>query len=209
MSRVALLCYHKNAASIYPKAWVDKYRDSIQDQTFQGFEIFEHNYGGTNERIFEHSYFESFPYPTFVHALNYLLDKCFSNGYDYVLNSNLDDWYNVSWCEKILESMKDGYDLATSNFCLVSDDKIIKYHQFHQLDIVKELNNGHNPVAHPAICYNRKFWLTNRYNPDEIPFEDMKLWIRALKSGSKIIIRPENLLYHRIHQNAVCRSDNK
>ncbi len=202
--RVAVLCYHKNVTEIYAKEWVDKYRESIKNQTYKEFQVFEINYGGTNERIFE-----SYAYPTFVHALNYLLDKTFSSGYDVVYNTNCDDYYANNWIETLLSNIGGKYDLVTSNFCLVKDEKIIKYHLFHNLDILYELEHGHNPVAHPAICYTKKFWDQNRYVPDEMPIEDMLLWTRALRAGTKIFISKENLLFHRIHQNAVCRSDNR
>ena len=209
MDKVAVLAYHKNLKSIYPDDWISRYYSSIKAQTFQGFEIYEFNYGGDNERIFENSFFESFPYPTFVHALNYLLDKVFSGGYDVVFNTNVDDHYREDWMELLLADVKRGYDLVSCNFCLFRDRSIFKYHQFHKLDILKELEKGHNPVAHPAVAYTKKFWEENRYDPNEIPFEDLELWKRALKSGSKIFINEQNLLFHRIHSNAVCRSNNR
>lgn len=207
--RVALLCYHKNISSIYPKQWVERFRDSIEDQTYQEFDIFEINYGSGTERIFEHSYFESSPHPTFVHALNYLLDKVFSFGYDVAANSNVDDWVGMQWLEKMLGDIQRGNDLVSCNFCLVKDEAITKFHRFHTLDILKELEAGHNPICHPAVCYTKKFWETNRYVPEEIPVEDLELWKRALRSGSKFFINEQNLLYHRLHNNSVCQSENR
>lgn len=207
--RVALISYHKNVTSIYPKEWIDKYRDSIQDQTFQEFQIFELNYGGGNERIFEHSYFESYPYPSFIHALNYLLDKVFSSGYDVAINQNCDDWYRIDFIETLLKDIENGFDLVSCNFCLVKDDNIFKYHKFHNLDLLSELNRDHNIICHPGVCYSRTFWQNNRYIPDEFPAEDLQLWKRALKSGSKIFINEQNLVFHRIHNQSVCRSQNR
>lgn len=207
--RVAVLCYHSKVNEIYPIEWINKYRDSINDQTYQGFEVFEMNYSGGNERIFDHSYFESYPYPSFVYALNYLLDKCFSSGYDIVANSNVDDWASQIWLESMIADINKGFDLVSSNFCLVKDEKIIKYHRFHKMDVLSELERGHNPVCHPAVCYTRKFWEQNRYIPEEQPFEDFELWKRALKSGSKFFINEQNLLFHRIHNNSVCQSENR
>jgi len=208
--RVALLCYHKNADKIYPPHWINKYRDSVKDQTYRNLEIFEMNYGGDNYRIFEESAFESFPYPTFVHALNYLLDKVFASGYYAAFNTNVDDWYRHDAVEREVSDMKHGdYDLVSCNFCLVKNDRVTKYHRFHNLNIQQELERGHNPVAHPAVLYHNKFWKTNKYDPDEFPYEDMNLWLRALKAGSKIYINEQNLLFHRIHANSVCNSDNR
>lgn len=207
--RIALLSYHKNINEIYPSKWIEQYRDSIQDQTYQEFEIFELNYGGGNERIFQHSYFESHSYPSFIDALNYLLDKVFSSGYDVAVNQNCDDWYRGDFVERLLVDMNKGYDLVSCNFCLVKDDRIFKYHRFDHLDIEAELDRGHNIIAHPACCYSRSFWEENRYNPYEFPTEDLELWKRAIKSGSKFYINPENLLFHRIHNQSVCQSSNR
>ncbi len=209
MAKVALLSYHANVEKIYPADWIDKYRDSVMQQTLKGFEIFEMNYGGGNERIFEHSYFESFKYPTFVHALNYLLDKAFSSGYDVVYNSNVDDWYSHQWMERELKDIEKGFDFVSCNFCLVKDGKIFKYHRFHNLNVLDELKRGHNPVCHPAVAYTKKFWEGNRYIPDQVPTEDLQLWKRALESGYKLFINEQNLLFHRLHNNAVCQSTNR
>lgn len=210
MYKIALLSYHSNHKDIYRPHWIDKYKDSILDQTYHDVDIFEFDYSGNGERIFENSYFESRKYPTFVHALNYLLDKVFSAGYYAAMNTNVDDYYRHDTVERLYDDMKRGdYDLATCNFCLVRDDRVIKYHRFHALNVLQELERGHNPVAHPAIMYNKSFWKTNKYDPDEIPYEDMNLWLRALRSGSTIHINEQNLLFHRLHTNAVCQSSNR
>lgn len=209
MSKCALLVYHKNAEKIYDPKWIQQYKKSVLSQTNKDFSIFEINYGKTNYRIFENSYFESYEYPNFVYALNYLLDKCFSSGYEYVANSNCDDWYAPNWIEESLLNIKAGNDIVSSNFCLVVDDVVTKYHSFHDLDIKKELSKGHNPFCHPSVMYSHRFWYNNRYDPDEVPTEDMQLWIRAIDAGYKFFISKHNLCYHRIHNNAICRSDNR
>lgn len=208
MSKIALLAYHKNIKNIYPSDWVEQYKHSILNQTHQDFDIFEQNYGGEKNRIFENSIFESIEMPTFVHALNYLMDKCFSSGYNYVLNSNCDDWFSLDRIEKQIPYLEAGYDLVSSNFALVQDNQIIKYHQFHNLNIQEQLDQNHNIICHPCAAYSRNFWTHNRYLPEEQPFEDIKLWQRAIKH-SKFYIVEDNLLFHRIHPNSVCQSENR
>lgn len=207
--KIAVLCYHKNINTIYKKEWIEEYKQSILNQTYKDFSIMEMNYGGTNERIFENSLFESVEMPTFVHALNYLLDKCFSGGYDYVFNSNVDDQNSVDRIEKQLPYLKQGYDLVSSNFALIQDGQVIKHHRFHQLNIEEQLSYDHNIVCHPACAYNRSFWKNNRYVPEEMKIEDLLLWKRAIKNGSKFIIVEECLLYHRLHENSICQSENR
>lgn len=209
MAKIAFLCYHKNAKKIYEQQWINDYRLSVLNQTYKDFAIYECNYGGDQFRIFENSYFESIEMPTFVHALNYLLDKCFSGGYDYVCNSNVDDTNAYERIEKQLPYLKEGFDLVSSNFALVQDNQIIKYHRFHELNIEQELENNHNVICHPACCYAASFWKSNRYVPEEMRIEDLLLWKRAINNGYKFFIVPDCLLFHRLHQNSICESDNR
>lgn len=206
--KIALLAYHKNVGTIYDPRWIGEYRESVLNQTYKDFDIIEQNYGGGEERIFENSLFISEEMPTFVHALNKLLDQCFYSGYDYVFNSNVDDYFSINRIEKQLPYLKAGYDIVTSNFALVQDDQITKYHKFHEYNIAEQLSLDHNIICHPVIAYSRRFWETNRYVPDEQPLEDLKLWQRAIKK-SRFIIIEDNLLFHRIHSQSVCQSENR
>lgn len=206
--KIALLCYHANAQTIYKSEWIQQYKDSVLNQTYNDFAIMEFNYGGDTFRIFENSYFESVAMPNFVHALNYLLDKCFSSGFDYCFNSNCDDYFSLNRIEKQLPYLKAGFDIVSSNFALVQDEQIVKYHKFHEMNIEQQLAIDHNLVCHPVVGYSKRFWEGNRYIPNEQPVEDMRLWQRSIKNYIFIILE-ENLLFHRIHQNAVCRSDNR
>jgi hypothetical protein len=209
IKKVALFCYHKNVNGIYPPEWIEKYKQSVIGQTFKDFDIFEFNYGGGNERIFENSYFESFAYPNFVHALQYLMDKVFSSGYEFAFNSNVDDWMDPSWMESLLSDAGKGYDLVSSNFCLVRGDQVTEEHKFHQRDIKKELESENNVICHPAVLYTKGFWEKYRYNADEMPVEDLRLWQRAVRGGAKIFINEKNLLFHRLHSLSVTQSENK
>lgn len=206
--KVALLAYHKNINTLYPKEWIEEYKQSILNQTAKDVSIFEQNYGNDNYRIFDNSYFESVPMPTFVHALNYLIKKVLSGGYDGIFNTNCDDYFSLDRIEKQLFFIEQGYDIVSSNFSLVQDGVIIKTHSFEKLDLALELSNNHNPICHPVVGYSRNFLLNNSYVPEQQPLEDMMLWQRTVKKY-KFIILPDVLCYHRIHDNAVCRSENR
>lgn len=206
--KVALVSYHKNALSLYKKEWIDQYRESILCQRYKPVDIYELEYGGGDGRIFKNSNYHSKEFPSFVYGLNYLLDCLFFMGYDFVLNSNCDDYYALDWVEKELAVAMKGYDIVSSNFALIKDDVITETHYFDKLDIQLELSNNHNIIAHPAVCYSKKFWEKNRYVPSQQPLEDLMLWQRAIKN-SKFIILPDILLFHRLHPNSVCQSENK
>jgi hypothetical protein len=206
--KTAIISYHKNINQVYERSWIEGYKRSILWQSKKNIPVFELNYGGSLERIFEDSYFESVDMPTFVHAMNYLIDKVFSGGYDCVFNSNADDLYHSEWVESTLDYIEAGYDLVSCNFHLFDNMGITHTHQFSELNIEKELGRNHNIICHPGVCYSKEFWSKNRYVPEEIPFEDRELWKRAIKN-SKFIIQSEHLCYHRVHDNSVTKSKNR
>lgn len=208
MSKIALFVYHKNIDKIYPPEWVDKFRDSILGQTFQDFDIFEINYGDLGPRIFENSMYITKPLPTFVHAMNHLIDLTMSKGYEYFFNTNADDYYSVSRVATQLAFLKMGYDVVSSNFALVRDDKEDHRHTFHNMNLSDQLSKGHNIIGHPVVAFSRRFFEKCRYVPEEIPYEDMYLWRRALKAGMKFKILPDCLLWHRLHDNMVSAKTN-
>lgn len=204
---IGVIVYHKNLNTIYPSSWIEQFKDSIINQTYKDFIIYECNYGGGNERIFDESVFISKVLPTFVDAQNYLLDKAFKKC-EYVFNTNVDDWFALNRIEKQLQFLEAGYDIVSSNFALIQDDKCIHTNIFHFGSIKKELDRNHNLLCHPVIAYSKKFWKDHRYIPTEIPIEDMNLWKRSIDTHQFIILS-DILCYHRIHENSVCHSLNR
>lgn len=208
MTRTALICYHKNVEKLYEPKWIEEYKYSVLNQTYKDFDLFELEYSGGNYRIFDSSNYHSKEFPSFVYALNYLLDCIFFMGYDCVANSNADDTFSLDRLEKQIPYIEQGFDLVSSNFALVQDNKIIHRHYFDKLDLPLELSNNNNIICHPSVIYSKRFWEKNRYVPESQPLEDLMLWQRAIKTN-KFFIHPDILLYHRIHDNSVCNSDNR
>lgn len=206
--KLALLCYHKNIDKIYPKAWIEKYKNSILNQTVKDFDIIEVDYGGSNQRIFENSCYLSKDFLNFVSCMNYLLDDCFNQGYDYVFNTNVDDYYSIDRIERQLLYLQRGFDVVSSNFVLIKDDKEFKSLLFHHMNIKNELSKNHNIIAHPVVAYSKQFWKHHKYDADQIPTEDLNLWQRAI-DNKKFMILPDYLLFHRLHDNSVCQSQNR
>lgn len=200
--KLAIIVYHKNLSQ-YPSHWIEKFRQSIVNQSYKEFDIYEIDYGGGNNRIFHNSVYNSLKLPNFVEAMNYLLNMCFARGADVAFNTNCDDWYSEDRIEKQLKYTKEGYGVISSNFSLIKDDVITHTHNFDRLSITEELNKNNNIICHPVVCYSREFWYNNQYHPSEVPYEDMNLWKRALKNGYKFKILPDVLCYHRLHENSV------
>lgn len=205
--KLCLIVYHKNLKTLYPSEWIDQFRESVLNQTNNDWDLVELNYGNGQEKIFDGTFF-SRDFPTFVHAVNFLLDYVFSQGYDYALNHNVDDIYSNKRIEAQLPYMAQGYDIISSNFSLVVDGRVTHRHKFHNLDIEEQLSHNHNLICHPTVCYSADFWGKNRYLPEEQPMEDLKLWQRAIKN-SKFFIVEDDLLFHRIHNQSVCQSSNR
>lgn len=186
---------------------------SVLDQTYKDFYIYEINYG-TDDFNFS-DYFSKFgrKYKFFkkelknhAEAMNYLLDKCLKDKMDVVFNTNMDDYYNSYRFEKQLEKIKEGYDIVSSDIQYVMNDKLLNIFKFS--DFNSDINGRidyENIIAHPTVCYSKKFLENIRYIPEEIPSEDYNLWKRLLKNDYKFYIVDSILCYYRIHENQVSK----
>lgn len=207
--KIALICYHKNIDKIYPQKWIEEYHNSIVNQTHKEFDIYECDYGAGSQRIFDTPYYMSKQFNTFADCMNFMITHCFDSGYDYVFNTNVDDYYSLNRIERQLVFLKQGFDLVTSNFSLINKNSdVIHTHNFHKHNLRNEILKGHNIIAHPVVAYSSYFWINNKYNSSEIPMEDLCLWQRSIRQNKFVYLR-DNLLFHRIHDNSVCKSENR
>jgi hypothetical protein len=214
-NKIGVIFFHKNIKNIYKERWIKKSIESILNQTYQDFKIYEINYGEENNSIVK-EFFPDFNNLDFyfsscsdhAKAMNFILDRAFEDGCDFVFNTNLDDYYDSSRIEKQLVKLIEGYDIVSSDFCYIEElngedtvtfNKNIK----SDTDIKLNLDRGHNVIAHPVVAYSKKFWENNRYLPEEIPSEDLNLWKRSINSGFTFCILDDVLLYYRLHQNQI------
>jgi hypothetical protein len=211
--KVATILYHKNILSIYKEEWVKKCIDSIKEQTFTDFIIYEINYGDDDLNLgdrygFEqthHFYNESLN--NHAEAMNFLLDECLEDNIDIVINNNMDDYSDTKRFELQINKIKEGYDIVSSNFQFIDSEgnlghKMNMAHYDHKSEFI----NGHNIVCHPSVCYSRNFIENNRYDGNEIPEEDFSLWKRTI-NDYKFYICPEYLIKYRFHQNQITTSN--
>jgi hypothetical protein len=206
--KAAVIIFHKNIDSYYPKEWWMKCYDTIRGQYNAVFDVFELDYGGSGRQTYEGSNFRSEPLGNHAMAHNYLLDWVFSLDYDCAFNVNVDDWYALGRFETQLPYIEQGYDVVSSNFYRVNDDESVRQpFTFHHRDMVAEARREHNILAHPVLCYSRYFWENcDKLDPKDIPFDDFILWKKSYKKGIfKFIILPDYLLFQRIHENNVSR----
>lgn len=199
--KVALISFHKNIDR-YPKEWIDLYRESILNQTCKDFDIFELNYGGGIERIFKESKFTSVNLKDHAEAHNYLLEKCFSLGYDLILNTNIDDRYPLNRVQIQIDNFDPNFSVISGNYKSFSEERDnIHTTSFHESDIEEEFYKNHNIIAHPACAYTRKILeYDEKLISEEIASDDFQMWKRLLSKGAKFKILPEVLLYYRISE---------
>jgi hypothetical protein len=207
--KVGVIFFHKNVNLIYQKRWIDKCAESIKNQSFKNFQIYEINYGGDGNILIENSKFYNLEKINYADAMNFIISECFDDGCDYVFNTNLDDYYREDRIEKQLNYLERGYDIVSSDFCYIDNDDNITHHMLmsRKSDIKMNLNFNNNIIAHPSIGISKKFWsdVENRYDINKTPAEDMDLWKRSINKGYKFYIINEVLLYYRIHQNQVSK----
>jgi hypothetical protein len=218
-----VIIYHSNIKNIYKDRWVTKCIESIINQTDNDFIFYEVDYGGDNYSVInkdckiEKKYW-SVKLINYADAMNFILDKAFEDGCDYVFNVNLDDYYHQNRISDQIEMViKDNLDIVSSDFCYITElsingeytDNIIRFMNIYTEKIQKNLENRNNVIAHPAVCYTKKFWsdVRNRYDITKVPEEDLDLWIRAIRNGHKFGINNKILLYYRIHKNQVSNNE--
>lgn len=217
--KVACILYHSNILSIYKKEWIERCLSTIVNQTYQDFDIYELNYGDDSTNLKEmfnfqkNHFFYNLKMNNHAEAMNFLLDLIFKEqNYDYCFNVNLDDYYITSRFEKQLEVMRQGFDVVSSDYVFVRDrnnrTEISGPVGLGLHDIQTLFNMDITPMAHPCVCYSKKFWIEHGpYVPEEIPREDKNLWIRSYTNGAKLFIIKEPLLFYRLHEKQVSGSN--
>ena len=197
--KIALISYHKNIGR-YPKEWIDLYKESILNQTYNDFDIIELNYGGVDERIFENSEFISIELKDHAEAHNFLLSHCFNNGYDIILNTNVDDYYPLDRVEKQVREFDPEISVLSGNYTSFSESQNnLHTTKFHLLNIQNEFIKNHNIIAHPSCAYSRKILdYKEKLISEEIASDDFCMWKRLLDKGAKFKISQDVLLYYRI-----------
>lgn len=214
-NKIGVIFFHQNVKNIYKDRWIKKSIESIMNQTLKDFKIYEINYGSDGNSLIKEFFpefrnFDFYHHPCHNHAeaMNLIIDEAFKDGCDFVFNTNLDDYYSPERLNLQLQKLKEGYDVVSSDFSYVeefNEEDVITFNKNikSNTDIKLNLDRDHNVIAHPVVSYNKKFWESNRYDPNEIPREDLNLWKRAISSGFSFYILDDVLLFYRLHQNQI------
>lgn len=203
--KAAVIFYHRNIGSIYDRKWIDQCVDSMKNQTYTDFDVYELNYGQGKDQYcagkFKNYVFLEEKFENHIGAMNYLYSMLFKMGYDVVFNTNMDDYFDCQRVEKQLAKIKEGYDIVSSNFVYINDKgesfKVMNVSE--KGDIGSNLSKDHNVIAHPCVAMSRNFWDDDLHYNDLIGKEDLDLWKRASLKGKRFFILPDHLLMYRIH----------
>lgn len=220
MNEIAVIIYHSDANLIYRKEWIDECIHSIKNQTLKNFSVVELNY--SNKDIFYYNEAESKiikKMDNHIEAMNFLLDYCFQDkSLQYVFNINLDDTNNENRFLKELSFLKENnYDLVSCEFDRKYDktlSKIVKsslenngikdIQEIYLRPYEEIVSKGLNVICHPGVLYTKRFWNNFKYYDNTLGYEDLLMWIKAVRGGAKIgIYMDESLLVHRVHDNNV------
>jgi hypothetical protein len=217
-----VILFHSNIDKIYENRWVEKSINSMINQTDNNFIFYEINYNGDNYSVIPKNCtiekkFWSQKLENYAEAMNFIIDEAYKDGCDYIFNVNLDDFYHkdrIAIQMKLMIEQK--YDVLSSNFYYIEEnvtnnviqDLQIKTFQMSKFNnINSELKNGNNIIAHPSVCFSRRFLsdTNNRYDKNEIPEEDFKLWKQAINNGYSFGITEDFLLFYRIHNKQISK----
>lgn len=220
--KLGVVVFHQNPFSIYKERWVKKSLSSIVKQTVADLNFYEIDYSGEDLCLLkdypvQNLKFYSEKMSNYAEAMNFIISKAFDDGCDYVFNTNVDDFYMIDRIKKELDLAESGeYDLVSSDFCYIrekvnyqgeTEDEIFIVMNIYKRpeNIIHCLRNNENVIAHPSVCYSRRFWEGNKYDTSKTPQEDLCLWKESIEKGYKFAIHPEILLYYRIHENQVSK----
>lgn len=218
--KLGVVIFHQNPFSVYKKRWIQKSLDSIINQTVKDLNFYEVDYSGSNISLLKDYNLKNYKHysqkmTNYAEAMNFIISEAFANGCEFVFNTNIDDYYRPDRIEKQLYLIESGnYDVVSSDFCYIKEkedpngdytDEVFLFMNIYKKpeDIIHHLRKDSNVIAHPSVCYSKKFWSSNKYDPTKTPQEDLDLWKKSIEKGHRFAIHPDILLYYRIHKNQV------
>jgi glycosyltransferase involved in cell wall biosynthesis len=144
-------------------------------------------------------------------ALNYILIRVLKNPeYKYIARMDADDISMPQRFEKQHAFLENNQDVSCCGSWYEEIDEEGKHLSFRKLPVdhenLKKRFYTRTPFAHSSVMYRRTLIEDAGYYPtDTILLEDIVLWSRALKSGSRFANIPEYLLKFRIDNNFLKR----
>ena len=174
---------------------------------------------------------------THTEAMIFLLNQGFESGYDIMYNTNLDDYYDKNrFYYQYIDIIQNHSTMNSCLYTTIKNDtpvlslcyennefiwKPYSLNNFRSNEIInydiirKNLNENKNVICHPGVCFTKQFWSSFdkngnllRYRND-MPFEDLSLWIRAINNDIRITILNLNLVWYRQHEKNISSTARK
>ncbi len=199
--KLGVVICHKNIQD-YPIEWVYQSLMSLNTQTVSGYTIHQLNYGMIPHDIFgtlfkaPEARFYNVVLPSHTEALNHVFEIAFKEC-DVIAVISLFDHYAPKYLELLLESIENGADIATSNYVTFNDNGIVRVTDFEDMDLEHEFDRGNVIIPNSCFMIRKEVFQQVKFSPVLAPLEYMEFWRACLKSGFKIDIRQEKLLYKR------------
>lgn len=139
-------------------------------------------------------------------VLNDLLDKCFSEGYEFIARMDADDVSMTDRLEKQIEYLETHpvIDVVGGAISEIDEDgqsrgKIIVYPETPEA--CREFFSRRNPHAHPAVLFRKSFFDKmdgKKYRPEYRQNQDTMLWYDGMMAGTKHANIPDVVLNFRM-----------
>ena len=225
--KIGVIIYHKNIFSYVDSKIVFKCLESIDNQTFDEFDILELDYSDADQyqiSLMDVGFFKNNKKQFFrkecknhIQAMNFLLNKAFNElNYDIIFNINLDDVYDERRFEiQLRKTLIEGYSLVASNYNIFHIKDDIKTEKevviMREIDNVTDeqtsikIKNSQNKCLIPlsSMCFTKDSWKAIK-NIDYLPLlESLLICKKLFAAKQNIHICKEKLLQKRLHDNQV------
>lgn len=128
---------------------------------------------------------------------------------EYIARMDADDIAKTDRFEKEVAALEEGHDFVCSNYVFIEYDGTLSREQsvyYPAATIERALPYG-NIIHHPTIMMKRQIFEDVGGYRDFPCSQDYDLWLRLLEKGIKIKSLKEKLIYYRLRENGVSRSN--
>ncbi|WP_392400615.1 glycosyltransferase [Aeromonas salmonicida] len=144
-----------------------------------------------------------------AHALNAMIDKAISKGYEFIARMDSDDISRPTRIAKQIEYLDQHPDIdVLGGSCRefgASYAMAEKHLPRNHAELV-DFSVARCPFIHPTVMFRSRLFVCGvRYPTDTKLTEDMALWLKLIEGGYKLANINEILLDYRLNENAVKR----
>lgn len=144
--------------------------------------------------------------PQLAFTLNYLVEQARGNWF---IRMDADDVCESHRFARLRQAIDTGeHDVIGSWATLIdaNDHVIGQFRPPKETRAIRRKLLFSNPIAHPTVAFSRSFLLQMRGYLGGYVSEDLDLWLRAVRSGARLVNIDEPLLRYRMHLGQVSRS---